>query len=111
MNPAVVRGNTLARRQMYRAAVKNAKVLLPLLELLESRLDRQQKNISIRPDVQANKTGTLEPIPKFPLPLGEGWGEGKPSSESIEKSSNDSSHAHLGLSPAERARGGCRIGS
>ena len=37
---------------------------------------------------------SLEPIPMFPLPLGEGWGEGKRTSESIEKTSGDSSHPH-----------------
>ncbi len=34
----------------------------------------------------------LKPIQKFPLPLGEGWGEGKQSSKSIERTSSDSSH-------------------
>jgi len=37
----------------------------------------------------------LELIPKsLPLPLGEGWGEGKRPSESIENTGSDSSHPH-----------------
>ncbi len=39
-------------------------------------------------------TMDVEPIPKFPLLLGEGWGEGKQLSESIEKTSSDLSHPH-----------------
>jgi len=35
-----------------------------------------------------------EPIPKYPLPLGEGWGEGKQSSESIENTSSDLIYPH-----------------
>jgi len=52
----------------------------------------------------------LEPIPipkSPPLPLGEGWGEGKPSSESIGKTNSDSSHPHL--RPLSRRMGGERL--
>jgi len=35
-----------------------------------------------------------EPISKAPFPPGEGWGEGKRSSESIEKTGSDSSYPH-----------------
>jgi|GEM_PF-4372318 len=45
-------------------------------------------------DLATAKRFGEEPIPKFPLPLGEGWGEGKASSEAIEKTSSDSSHPH-----------------
>ncbi len=41
------------------------------------------------------ETGHLESIRKSPpLPLGEGWGEGRRTSELIEKTGSDSSHPH-----------------
>jgi len=54
----------------------------------------------------------IEPIPNSPpLPPGEGWGEGKRTSESIEQTHSDSSHPHPRPPPAEKARGECGIGS
>ncbi len=53
----------------------------------------------------------LRPIPKFPLPLGEGWGEGKRLSEWIRKPAAIRATLTPDPCPAERAKGGCGIGS